>query len=393
MISFRLGTLPISVRPVFFLTAVFLGLVGFRQPASLAIWVAVVFVSVLAHELGHALTARRYGAEAEIELFALGGLTKWHRDPPVSAGGRVVIAAAGSAVGITIGLVVLALFGDDLRSFSPILGTALFDLIWVNLGWGILNWLPIRMLDGGHILGGVLEIWFPKNHARIADVVFLASAVALIGIAIYLQLFWLAFLFALFGFSGQSSRAKAVRRDDDLQARLVTARQALSSGEYETAEREARSLLRALSSADAQTTASRILVRALLSQGRVSEAAQLIESPPDGFHPGPADTGRVLLASGHLKPAIEMLSVAVAAGNTDALPVLVDAYGQAGTFTEAVAFFEQVAPEALRPEPLRALATEADRAGWSTDAAELRRLADWLPISQTEPPAPYPSSE
>ena len=377
MISFRLGTLPVAIRPVFFLTVVVIGLIGPpRELASLLLWVAIVLVSVLLHELGHALSARRYGATAEIELFAMGGLTRWHRDPPVGPGGRVLIAAAGSAVGIAIGLIVFLVFRDNVRSFSPLVEQAIQDFVFVNLGWGILNWLPIRLLDGGHILAGLLEIWFPKSHERISRGVFMASSIALIGLALWLQQFWLAILFALFGFTGESqARTRPTPAAGESQASLEEIRRAFAAGEYQLAADEAAAMLPSLDSAEAKTTASNILIRALLAQGRALEASELLESAPEGFRPGPVDVGVLLLAAGRIKSSIQTLSAALTSGHRDALPPLVRAYEQAGAFTEAVSFLEQVSPELLDPQPVRALGEAAQRAGAPGDAAELRRLA------------------
>ena len=66
----------------------------------IAAWIAIVFVSILVHELGHALTARAYGAEVEIELNGVGGLTRWSiPSDRLGPGRRALVAAAGSAVG------------------------------------------------------------------------------------------------------------------------------------------------------------------------------------------------------------------------------------------------------------------------------------------------------
>ncbi len=392
MLSFRIGTLPIAIRPSFLLTALLLGFLSFRQPASLVIWVVVVFVSVLAHELGHAVTARRYGATVEVELFALGGVTKWHREPAVPAGGRVLIAAAGSAIGITIGLAVLLLTAERIRrdAFSPLVEQALVDIIFVNLGWGILNWLPIRMLDGGHILAGLLEIWFPRRHEVISDRVFLAVAVVLIGLALWFRQWWLAFLFALFGFSPQSSRSRT-QRDEVLRPRLEHAKRALAEGDFAAASAESRSLLPKLRSHAFRAEASSLLIRALLAQDDVAEAEALLADPPSGFALGPTEAGIVALAGGRLKSAIESLSEALRAGHRDALAPLAAAYGRAGAFTEAAALLEDCPPEVLDRDPIITLAAEADRTGWSSDAARLRRLASGLSAPGGQPPSGHAS--
>lgn len=139
----------------------------------LAAWLVVVAVSVIAHELGHALTARRYGATVDMTLYALGGFTQWSSPSPIGPWKRVLVAAAGSSVGFVLGgLVFLALRNDLVLTDSRVLTFALESFWQVNILWGVLNWLPIRPLDGGHIFLGTMQALFGRVGERISDVVF-----------------------------------------------------------------------------------------------------------------------------------------------------------------------------------------------------------------------------
>lgn len=185
MLRFRLFEVPVEVRPTFWLVALFLarperGIDPREIGILLGVWTVVVFVSVLLHELGHALLARRYGADVTISLYALGGLTSWTAgDRPIGPWRRVAVAAAGSAVGIVLGGLALAATGFNLAGVDqPILALGLRLFVYVNLIWGALNWLPIRPLDGGHILTGTLQALFGRNGARVADVIFPIAAAA-----------------------------------------------------------------------------------------------------------------------------------------------------------------------------------------------------------------------
>jgi membrane-associated protease RseP (regulator of RpoE activity) len=111
-----------------------------------------------------------------------------------------LVAAAGSGVGVVFGGLVW-LFAVVAGPFD---GLALFvvsRLIWVNLFWGLLNWLPIRPLDGGHLFSSLLEKIAPKRGEAIANVVFLATAAAGLATALYLRLTFVALLtgWLLFG--------------------------------------------------------------------------------------------------------------------------------------------------------------------------------------------------
>lgn len=124
------------------------GASGFGALASLGFLVAV-FASVVAHELGHALTGRYFGiATRRIVLSPLGGVAQMEgmpRDPRQ----EMAVAAAGPAVSLLLaaGLGVLAtLLG------AGALGTLAAGLAVANLLLGLFNLVPIFPSDGGRIL-------------------------------------------------------------------------------------------------------------------------------------------------------------------------------------------------------------------------------------------------
>lgn len=209
MITFRLFGIPITVRPTFLLIAALLGLSTGRTSLMVAL-VGVLFVSIVVHELGHALTARAYGAEVEIELNGIGGLTSWSAtDGDFGPGRRAAVAAAGSAVGVLFGgltWLVASAFGP----FSGMAGLVVRYLILVNVMWGLLNWLPIRPLDGGHLLVSLLQKVTPRNATRVSNVVFLITSIAALGAAIWLRLYFIAF-FAGWLLMGEVTRGRPSR--------------------------------------------------------------------------------------------------------------------------------------------------------------------------------------
>lgn len=121
-----------------------------------AVGVAGFMISILAHEFGHALTARRYGVDTEsIQLWALGGVARLDREAP-SAKAEGWIAVAGPLVSAGLG-------GGLLAIWYLVVGGSSSDHYVALLGWlgvinGILavfNMLPGAPLDGGRLVKAV----------------------------------------------------------------------------------------------------------------------------------------------------------------------------------------------------------------------------------------------
>jgi Zn-dependent protease len=190
----------------------------------MAVGAAVLFfVSLLLHELGHAVQARREGMEIEgITLWLFGGVAKF-TGPFPSAGAEFRIAIAGPLVSLALGVVfvLIAVPGGLPESVD---GVAAW-LGYTNLVLLVFNMLPALPLDGGRVLRALL--WRRKGDfaaaTRSATVVARAIAYGLIGLGVAMFIFEGAFSGAWLAFIGwfllQASAA---------EARWVTARQALA---------------------------------------------------------------------------------------------------------------------------------------------------------------------
>ncbi len=203
---------PLRIDPFFFVTAWLIG--GRQEPMWMLVWVMVVLVGILAHELGHAFAGRRLGLEPWIRLMAFGGMTGWMRPRPLTAGQQILISVAGPAVGISIGSAVLVGgLGGAFAGASPAVLQVLDYVLWVNLGWGILNLLPILPLDGGHILASVAGLVAGRN-GRIAARIFSIVLTVTIGLwALVAGQWWILILGVVLTFANiQGLRGETAAR-------------------------------------------------------------------------------------------------------------------------------------------------------------------------------------
>lgn len=186
--------MPVTVQTSFLIIAALIGFTGVGNISETVAWIGIVFVSILIHELGHAFTARRYSSTVAIELNGLGGLTRWvPAEGQLTPGRRALIAASGSAVGIVFGGVVW-LVATQFAPYPPLTAFILENIIYVNVFWGLVNWLPIRPLDGGHLLESLLEKVVPQHAESVAKVVFVLTAAAALVVAIRFRLIFIAVL-------------------------------------------------------------------------------------------------------------------------------------------------------------------------------------------------------
>ncbi len=177
---FRLLGFPVHIDISF---VIFVGILGFAQGfvvEELAIWLLLALVSVLLHELGHAVLARRTGAAPAITLMAMGGVTTYTPPRELSRLESLGISLAGPAVGLALGGLLLLVRPEE--DPPGLAGFALRAAIFTTLGWSLFNLLPIVPLDGGQALRELLP-GNPVTRARRACIVSIVLAVVLTAVA------------------------------------------------------------------------------------------------------------------------------------------------------------------------------------------------------------------
>lgn len=223
-LNFSLFGIPIRVHPLFWLIAVLLGYstnIGF-----LLIWVFAVFISIVIHELGHSFAMRAFGVSSHIVLYFMGGLAI---PDGFGYGGRrssltnvqhIIISLAGPFAGFLFAgllLVIVQLTGGIFEFGSPIplprafvpfggqyqpyVNNALNSLLWINVGWGLFNLVPVYPLDGGQTMRYFLTMIDPQNgYVNSLWLSVISGAAAAIGGFIFFSSLYIALLFGLLAF-------------------------------------------------------------------------------------------------------------------------------------------------------------------------------------------------
>ncbi len=241
--SFPIGHLfgsELRVHATFFLVLAWIGTSVWIEsgPAAAAVslvYVLVLFACVVAHEFGHALTARRFGIRTpDVTLLPIGGVARLEKMPE-KPGQEILVALAGPAVNVVIFLVLLALLGPGafvgLDPTNLTLASLPAQIATLNLVLALFNLLPAFPMDGGRVLRALLALAMDRAAATRAAAAAgqgLAFAMGLAGLVVG-NPFLLLIAFFVFVAAG------AERADEAMKtlARGLMARDAMIT-EFET---------------------------------------------------------------------------------------------------------------------------------------------------------------
>jgi Zn-dependent protease len=215
-LRFRLFGVPVRVHPYFWLTSALL----FWDPDQLeivALGILCMFISVLIHELGHALVLRYFRWPSEVVLFILGGyatstrLTTWR---------QIASLAAGPGAGMAFAVVVyvcrylVGKFAPDLFQEYPLLYVAFELLLFSGILVNLMNLMPCLPLDGGQIMAALVSHYGRRGRQTnklILQISIASGAAVAVWCAYCIQsdrgvipYAWLRMLDLQFGFSARS---------------------------------------------------------------------------------------------------------------------------------------------------------------------------------------------
>jgi Zn-dependent protease len=285
-LTFRLGRIPVRILPSFFITTV-----------------------IINFGLGHALAGLAFGLQPSIDLHGFGGTTSWTGTKHLSSAKRIVISLAGPGMGFVGGglvAITLGLFGPGfgyvaqalLGAFGlapPVSESSLADfttvsLLFVNVGWGVLNLLPMLPLDGGNVMKHALDMGMAGRGERSARLVSLIVALVVTPVALVAWSPWAALLGASFVASNWRGLRDLRARDHDapMRATLEKAYQALDAKDGQRVLAIARPIALGSQTPPVRAEALQLLAFGFLLEGRVADADAAIAALPRGFAPHPS---------------------------------------------------------------------------------------------------------
>jgi len=143
---------------------------GLAASVSGVAFLLLLFLCVVLHEFGHALTAQRFGIQTrDITLYPIGGVARLERIPR-NPRQELWIALAGPAVNVVIALALFLVMAATHSLSGPdgvrlVGGSLLNKLLWVNLSLVGFNLLPAFPMDGGRVLRAFLAMRMEYGRA------------------------------------------------------------------------------------------------------------------------------------------------------------------------------------------------------------------------------------
>lgn len=225
MFDFKIFNIPVRVEPWFWLMGFLLGRglsISSREDFLMVLlWIIILFVSILIHELGHALTSfKMTGVNPSIKLWGMGGLA--YPNTQLTRKQSFWVTWAGPLAGLSFFVIIVLIcciiygfkVGPNLTMFLLFSSTEVYpetvvvlrgmndsvyymvrQLFWVNFWWSLVNLLPVFPLDGGQIYASV-----EQSPKKVWTVGMITGGLVAIAALVFLQSIFIAVMFGYFAF-------------------------------------------------------------------------------------------------------------------------------------------------------------------------------------------------
>lgn len=271
--------IPVRISFAFFITAAVIGFLASQSLIGTLIWIGIIFVSVLVHEYGHAISSLIFGQNPRIELVAFGGATI-PQGPSLPLWKEFIVVFCGPLFGFFLFLASSILLNLHVFS-SPFINGVLDAFRVVNLFWTIINLLPVLPLDGGQLMRIIMEGIMGVKGRRIALYTSMALSIALGLIVFIYGMIILGVLFFLFAFQNfeMLRQTKGISESDGnehLKEEIVIAEHQYLSGQIDDAKRHFEEIIKQVKEGIIHRMASEYLAQIYAGEGNEDEAYNLL---------------------------------------------------------------------------------------------------------------------
>jgi Zn-dependent protease/predicted transcriptional regulator len=233
----KIAGIRLEVHWTFALLLIWAGFIEFQNSGNferVAVnqgFILVLMACVVLHELGHALTARKFGIKTQrIILLPIGGVATLDKMPE-KPGQELLVALAGPAVNVVIAIILSLIIPiksyfnfDNIMVeemlYAPNLQNFLFYLFVANVMLVVFNLIPAFPMDGGRVLRALLAFKLSRVEAtNIAASIGQALAIVFFILGFFVNPFLI--LIAFFIFFGAYGENQMVKQNSLLQGHLV----------------------------------------------------------------------------------------------------------------------------------------------------------------------------
>jgi Zn-dependent protease/CBS domain-containing protein len=236
-----IGGTAIRIHITFVLFLVWLAMVYYRQGGAEAAWqgtifIVLIFLCVLLHELGHVFAARRYGVQTrDVTLWPFGGISSMERMPEKPSE-ELIVAVAGPAVNVAIASVLILflwphLNADNLAKLEDPAVSLAVKIAGANIILVLFNMIPAFPMDGGRVLRAILAMRMGNARATEMAATIGQGFAVLFGVLgmFYNPMLIIIAVFIFLAASGEATQAqlRAVAQSSLVSDAMITAFESL----------------------------------------------------------------------------------------------------------------------------------------------------------------------